>query len=256
MAKGAVTGWTKEEMFQARHKYLQNHPEADEEDFERVRCLVRIGKQPDEYDGPQRYCKKYTLTGDGEERSPNCNYHGGWNGNYEAGLAAMDPPQEGEARALKHGMYAEDSNLKDDFSEADERLYELIMAWADRNGWEEGSPEYMLLEDLALSKVREMRAEKYLTEEGEVVEREEFIAELGKLNTYEQAHDLKGELRLQKKTILDMMDKLGLTPKAKSQMDSSETEASAMDQLADVAEEAVSGDHDYDPEQFDSDNSE
>jgi hypothetical protein len=176
--------------------------------------------------------------------------HGGFR-DTETGLDDMGRgPDDPAGQRIEHGMYAEDANLKDNFSAADERLYDLIMSWADRKGWEEGDPEYLLLEDFALSKVREMRAEDYLNENGEVIEREEFIEGLGKLNTYEEVHPLRNELRLQKKTVLDMMKELGMTPKSKSQMDSSETEASAMEQIADVASEAISDDGDYDPDQF------
>jgi hypothetical protein len=251
MAKRELTGITQEEIYEQKADFLQRHPDKTEEDFENWRCLRKINFQPDFYDGEQRFCPKYTLKGENGERSTFCDTHGGWEDTSHLAEAGKETrAKEGNTKAVKHGMYAEDSGLKDEFSETDEQLYDMIMSWAESRGWEKGSPEYLLLEDFALSKVREMRAEKYLNENGEIVERREFIEALGEFETYEETHELKGDLRLQKKTVLDMMKELGLTPKAKSQMDSSKTEASAMEQIADVASEAIGNDEQYDPERF------
>lgn len=252
MAKRELTGITEEEVAKERAEYVNRSPDNSEADFENRRCLRKINYQPDFYEGEQRLCPKYTLKGDGEQRSTFCDTHGGWiNTSGLEDVREETQFEENNTGAVTHGMYAEDSGLKEEFSETDEQLYDMIMGWAESRGWEAGSPEYLLLEDFALSKVREMRAEKYLNENGEIVERREFIEALGEFETYEETHELKGDLRLQKKTILDMMKQLGLTPKAESQMDSSETEASAMEQIADVASEAIGNDEDYDPERFD-----
>jgi len=248
MAAGEVTGWDYPHLLE-RKKEFKEQPAANEWAFEEAFCLVEIGKQPEWYAGPQRFCGHYTLKNDDEtERSPQCRMHGGWK--YQG-----SPPrklEEGNTEAMKHGMYAEDANLKKEFTEADEKLYDLIMGWAEEYGFDEDSPEYVLLEDLALSKVREMRSEVYLNENGEIVTRETFDPNTGERITEEDTHPLKNDLRLQKKTVLDMMKELGLTPKAKSHMDTEQAEAGAIEDIANIAGSALDGDDEaYDPERFD-----
>ena len=249
MASGELTGWTYPRVLERKEEF-QEQPMSDEYDFEETFCLTEIGKQPDEYDGPQRFCGNYTLTDDSKEgRSPTCEFHGGWRTNISKEEVQFE---EGNIIGIKHGMYAEEANLKKDFSEADEKLFDLIMGWAEDYGFEEDSPEYIILEDLALSKVREMRSEVYLNENGEIITRESFDPVTGERVEEEDTHPLKNDLRLQKKTILDMMKELGLTPKAKAQMDSAETGANALEDIANIADSALDDDdEEYDPERFD-----
>lgn len=245
MAVEKVTGWTKEDVARERHE----HPDDHEYDFEEFYCLTQINRQPPDYDGPPRYCAKYTLLDDDFEngRRPSCRFH---KRNIED-LPDEGRWEEGDVTNMKHGMYAEDENLKDDFSEADEKLFEKIMGWAEDFGFEEGSPAYTQLESLALSKVREMRAEKYLNENGELVEREAWNPEKEELETWEEVHPLSDQLRLKKQTIVDMMKELGLTPKAQSQMDAASSEGNAMDAFAEMAESALDDDEaEYDPSEF------
>lgn len=250
MAKEELTGWTRSEKFQAK----QDHPDDHDWNFDDFRCLSEITNQPEDYEGGQRFCKKYTLKKDGgESRHNRCrNHNGAAHKDWESGIEEADGAEEGNARALKHGMYAEDENFKANWSEADQTVYDKVMDWAEEYGFAEGSPEYMELESLALSKVRELSAEKYLNENGEVVEREQFNPETGEVEEWEEVHPLSDNLRLKKQTIIKMMKELGLTPKARSQIGESDANASAAEQLADVASSALDDDdQDYDPEQFD-----
>jgi hypothetical protein len=148
-------------------------------------------------------------------------------------------------------MYAEDANLIEDFSDADEALFEQIMSWAEDYGFEEGSPAHVQLESLALSKVREMRGEVYLQENGEIVLEESFDPETGQKTEREETHPLKNDLRLQKQTIDKMLGSLGLTPKAESQMDLNDSGASAAEAVGEMAQNAIeSEDGGYDADQF------
>lgn len=255
MASQKVTGWTNEQLmeeqahFEGRHGY----------DFTDWFCLKQIPRQPDDYDGPDRYCKNPTSPKDDEEgRHPGCHWHKGVAGTEAAETAADhledDQFEEGNTAATTHGMYTEDENLKDDFSEADEELFDLIMGWAEDYGFGEGSPAYMELESLALSKVREMRAEKYLNENGELVEREQYNPEAERVETWEEVHPLSDHLRLKKKTILSIMKELGLTPKSEAQMGEAEANASASEAIGEVAAEALDSDeNEYDPGEFSDD---
>jgi hypothetical protein len=250
MASDELTGWTKEEVLRKEYK----HPDDHEFDFRRFYCLAEIPRQPPEYDGPPRFCGRYTIFKDEDERIRfnRCRFHNGsGHADWESGIEAADGAGEGNVRAMEHGMYAEDENLKENWSDADETIYNKVMGWAEDYGFEEGDPEYMQLESLAMSRVREMRSEKFLNEHGEVVEREQFNPETGEVQEWEEVHPLSDNLRLKKKTIITMMKELGLTPTSKSQIGESDAEASAAEAMAEVASSALDNDdHDYDPEQF------
>jgi len=249
MANRQLTGWTEEQKLEARAE----HPSDHRCDFHDFYCLAEIQNQPDEYGGPTRFCKKNTLKKEAEgERYNRCRKHNGAGHNdWQSGLDEADGASEGNVRAMKHGMYAEDANLKDNWDEADEKLYEKVMGWAEDYGFEEGSPEYQQLESLAMSKVRAMRGEVYLNENGEVVTRESFNPETGEKETWEEVHPLSDNVRLKKQTIIKMMKELGLTPKARSTMDESEAKASEASAMAEIASEALDGEeNEYDPSQF------
>jgi len=251
MASEKVTGWTKEEMLQKKHE----HPEDHDWSFDELYCCSSIPRQPEDYDRPQRFCKSYTRkheSDDSDGRYSRCRFHNGAaHGDWQSGTEAADEASEGNVRAMKHGMYAEDENLKENWSDADQILFDQVMDWAEDFGFEEGSPAYTQLESLALSKVREMRSEKYLNENGEIVEREQFNPETGEVSEWEEVHPLSDNLRLKKQTILKMMKELGLTPKAKSLMGESESKGSAAEAMADLASSAIDkDDQDYDPDQF------
>lgn len=249
MASGELTGWTQPTVSKKRHDHESKYDFQKDWEFDEKFCLAEIRRQPEDYDGPQRYCGCTTLLGpdDLDGRRPRCRFH---DGNSADMLEDMgDDIEKGEARAIKHGMYAEDSNLKEDFSEADQKLYEQIMAWAEGYGFEEGSPAYLQLESLALSKVREMRGEVYLQENGEIQVESNFDPISEEMIETEETHPLKNDLRLQKQTILKMMSSLGLTPKSASQMNMNDSSADESDAIAEMAEEALD-DGDYNPDQF------
>lgn len=279
MASDEVTGATVQELAELRFEHRQSRnftrygiP------FEAAFCLTPIGKQPDEYDGPQRYCKQRAarLTEDEwnekyddeypERRSaasfderayhPSCRFHGRSCG---SGQNADNLERPGFAN-LRHGMYAEDWRLKEDFSEADAKMFDYIMSWADIYGWppqEEDPARYDLLEQFAYDRVRTLRAEEWF----------EDIAAQGDGQSeieYREVHDEQGmvvgevpvpntlseDLRLLRKEILDLMKEMGLTPKSRGEMDAMESEASANDAIAEITREALGGDHEYDPSDF------
>lgn len=254
MASDELTGWLEEEYLAEQAEFGGHNGYS----FTEWHCLAQIPKQPDDYDGPPRYCKNPTQPKENEAengRGKRCRHHNGWMGtdSMEAGIAAGEETtfEENNAAALKHGMYAEDENLKENFSEADEALFDQIMMWAEEYGFEDGSPAFTVLESMALSKVREMRAEKYLNENGEVVERQAFDPETGNVEEWEEVHPLSDAVRLKKKTILSMMKELGLTPKAKSRMGESEAKATASEAIGKMAADALdSDDEEYDPSEF------
>jgi len=252
MAQEEITGWTKEDKLEAKAK----HPDDHEYDFEEFYCLIQIRYQPEDYDGPPRYCSKYTKLNknddEDEDRYSHCYVHiGNEDKEYDPTPDEEYQFDDGNAANLQHGMYAEDENLKENWSEADQTVYDQVMSWAEDYGFEEGSPAYMQLESLAMSKVRELRSEKYLNENGEVVEREAWNPETEEVEEWEEVHELADHLRLKKQTILSMMKELGLTPKAAAQIGESDAKEDEADAIAEIASDALDSDEsEYDPDKF------
>lgn len=263
MAAGEVTGADEDELQQLRLDFLDTPIEEAGVAFETAYCLHKIGKQPEEYDGPTRWCKRRAakLTDDewaeeyDDEKTrkdarafhPSCQFHGRGHGS-EATL----PDDRGFAN-LKHGMYATDRRLREDFSEADEKLYEEILEWAEIYDFptrEEDPARWKLLEKLAINEVRSVRGYLYLYDEGEVQLKDIYDEQGVVVGEEPEENALSKEYRLLQSTLIDIMRELGVTPKERSKMSSQETEASAADTLAKVAEEALSQDNDYDPDEF------
>lgn len=253
MAQSELTGATERELKTLRGRYYQTPQyKAKGLDFEEAYCLTKINKQPEDYTGPQRWCTKRALWKDDrdEGKHPSCAFHGGSNDaeNHNENLA-----EPGLAN-LRHGMYAEDENLRADFTEDDERLYNSILSWAeiyDFPSREEDPALYELLEMYAMEKVRSVRSYDYLYENGEVVTVPEYGPDGGIVGEREQENALSEAHRLQQKLLLDVLKEMGMTPKAKNKMDALDSTASAGEQLAEVAKAAITGgDTDYDPEAF------
>ncbi len=250
MASEEVTGGTPQEIAEMEFKYKKsNKYEQEGTPFETAYCLTRVGKQPDDYDGPTRYCKNRVLRTDDGGHTASCNFHGGSND------AANHNDNLEKLAAIKHGMYATDEHLESEFNEKDQKLYDWVMSWADTYGWpsrEEDPSRYDDLHAIAMAKVRNARANKYILSEGEL-KRQEIYDENGNLLEKDNPHALSEDVRLKRKLITDIKKELGITPKARSKMDADEKEANAMEQLTEVASTAVLGDSGEDSPEFDPD---
>jgi len=247
MAASDITGYTEKELATLEGQYY-NTPKwkKTETPFDTAYCLARIGKQPDEYDGPQRYCVKRTSRLEDGSHAFTCNFHGSRTSD-DADTSQLTPLGN-----LKHGMYATDDHLEESFEPEDQKLYDFIMSWADAYGWpakEDDPARYDLLEQVAIERVRVARSEKFILEEGEM-DREEIYDENGNPRTVTNPHGLSEDIRLKRKLVLDVMKELGLTPKSKSSMNTDEKTASAAEQLAEVAGEVVlnGSDDGFDPD--------
>lgn len=247
MASREITGKTKDGLASLRGWYY-NTPKYQNEgtDFDTAYCLSRIGKQPDDYDGPQRYCVNRAARTDDGGHAFTCNFHGARESD------DGDPSGLTPIGNLKHGMYATDKHLEEVFEPEDQQLYDFIMSWAEAYGWPDKSEDparYDLLEQVAIERVRVARSEKYILDEGEM-DREEIYDENGNPRTITNPHGLSEDIRLKRKLVLDVMKELGLTPKSKNSMTTDEKTASAAEQLAEVAGEVVlsGSDGGFDPE--------
>ena len=78
--------------------------------FEEAYCLSKIGRQPEDYDGPDRYCVKRTSAG----RTDTCRVH--------KGERNLDP-----LASMKHSAYATSASVRKSFSEEEAATYEAIV---------------------------------------------------------------------------------------------------------------------------------
>lgn len=247
MAQEEITGADESGLWELQHEYEQSPKyKKTGTPFETAYCLTHCAKQPDHYDGLPRYCTKRVKRLDDGGHAPSCRFHGGSN-NAEGNHDNLTP-----LGGMKHGMYATDEHLEEVFTEEDQKLYDWVMNWADAYGWpsrEEDPARYDDLEAVAINRVRVARSHKYILDEGEM-DRQEVYDENGNKRVLTDTHGLSEDVRLKRKLITDLKKELGLTPKEQSRMDSQESKASAAEQVAELATEAVFGEEEsgYDPD--------
>jgi len=258
MASGEVTGADESEVAEMEKEYFdtplfQNH----EVPFEVAYCLKKIGKQPDDYDGPVRYCKrrakkKEDYDGHRFDKAAYgyfCPFHGGVG---ETGDASrLNNPL---TAAIKHGAHADDEHLKMDFNDEEQDLYDSIMEdWPEIYDWPDRSEDparYRILRRVAVNEVRAMREEEYI--DNHEVHNEPVFDEQGvEVGHKEVENPLSREYRLLMSEVTNQMRELGLTPKERQKMDTLESQADKDDALTRVAGDALDSDEEYDPDQFD-----
>jgi hypothetical protein len=264
MATSEITGATKSELQEMEIEHQEsplynNHGVP----FEVAFCLTAIGKQPDEYDGPQRYCRRRAVKRDEEEYeggeydeaayAPSCPFHGG--DNVKGGKNAKHLLENPKTAAIKHGAYADDEHLKMDFNDEEQDLYDFIMEqWPEIYDWparSEDPARYRLLRRVAVNEVRAMREEDYL-DGAEVVAVEDRDEQGVVMGTHDEENPLAREYRLLMNEVTNQMKELGLTPKERQKMDTLESQADKDSALTKVASDALDSDEgEYDPDQFD-----
>jgi phage terminase small subunit len=262
MAAGEVTGADEEELRQLRGEYY-NTPQFEKHDipFEVAYCLRPIAKQPDEYDGEQRYCKRRVAKKDEEDYEGKetdkvafagyCHSHGG--DLEKVGQQQKEHLDNPKTAAIKHGAHAEDEHLKMDFDEHEQDLYDEIMEeWPDIYDWppkSEDPARYRILRRVAVNEVRALREEDYLDGD-EVVEIDEYDEQGVVVGSHDEENPLAREYRLLMAEVTSQMRELGLTPREQQKMDTLEAESNKDDAITRVAEDALDSDEEYDPTQF------
>lgn len=262
MASEEVTGATVSELRSKRGRHYNTSQYLDHGvDFEMAYCLVPIGKQPDEYEGPQRYCTKRASKVDDYNGHrfddaayhPRCKWHGGGHLNEGGYNENLDPLAN-----IKHGLHATDEHLQMDYTDAEQKLHDgIVDGWPEAYGWpdrEDDPARYLMLDKVATNVVRSVRAEDYIDEEGEIYLKPIFAEGAGQVGEEDTENPLAREYRLLLNQILDFLKELGLTPKERQKMDTLESQANKHDAVAEIAGTALDKDaHDYDPERFGSD---
>jgi hypothetical protein len=256
MASKEVTGTDSEGLHKMEGEHYQSRfYENRGVAFEVAYCLAPIGKQPDDYNGPQRFCRRRATKRDDWDGDPyaegaygsSCLFHGG---------AVFDKEENRNnplTAGISHGAYSDDKHLKMDFNDQEQALYDSIMdEWPDIYNWPsraEDPARYRILRRVAVNEVRSVREEDYIDEEGEVHVKE--IPTENGVQTEEVENPVSREYRLLMKEITGQLKELGLTPKQRQKMDTLSSQADKDDAISDIAGDALGGDAEYDPNQFD-----
>lgn len=237
MATFTVSGYTAEEVEKAKEEWdSRDRPTeragAYRNEFEESHCLAKIPRQPDDYDGPPRYCMSTNLW----HNSGRCKHHGGAGG--------RDGDELDKLAAMKHGMNATREHLIEDFSEKDEALYDFIVdGYAESYDIDaEGDPAAAYdLHRLAAEIVRAERGRGYLLKEGEVREKKVrddggriVVDKNGEVVTEKSEHYLAQMMHRQDKKITDLEKELGVTRKEQLRQDNSDTAVEAFKNFAEV----------------------
>lgn len=238
MASKGVSGKTAEQVRERRIKFADTN-RGQIYDFEDCFCLAKIPRQPDDYDGPDRYCFNRELDAD----TKICKYHGG----------AGDPSNLDPLAPMTHGFHATRENLKSDFSDADQELYEWVIdRWPD--AYEVDLSEDPLAEyefhALAVEIVRAERAEGFLIDEGEDNVKKVF-GPTGEVEYEKVPHYLADMIQRQRKLILKMEDNLGISRKKRLANETAKDATEAFKSFAEVGASLINdSDTEYDPDRF------
>lgn len=249
MAAGDLTGGVAEDLAELRQDFQGTPVNKEGYDFDEAYCLSEIGKQPDEYDGPQRYCTKRAkvLTENNEKvgYAPCCRFHGG--------LSHAEHTEENikGPQALSHGYYAMEEHLLDDLSDEEQQAYDTIMARGEEKGItkEEDFFSWETLQSLALNIVTDRRLRQVVNDEGVVRTVNEYSAQGELLDQNEEEHHLLKISQSQRRLIEKLKENLGLTRKHQDEMDAIE-EGGTIEFLSEGMESALDDGEEYDPEDW------
>lgn len=247
MAKTKVTGKPREEIEKLRAEWEENHWIKE---FEDNICLAKIPHQPEDYDGPDRFCTLRDVQEIGDSGSYHCKFHGGaGNGN---------PEKFDKLAGMTHGMHATAEHLRKDFSEKDEALYEWITnEWPDAYDIDiESDPNAAYdFHRLATEIVRAERGRGHLIEEGEVKEQDRVTDEGnvvldddGNVVTEKSEHYLAQMLHRQDNKITKLEKELGISRKERLRQDTTDNAIEVMKGFQELGKEFISRDSDYDPD--------
>ncbi|WP_330630675.1 hypothetical protein [Halocatena halophila] len=234
MAVNSVTGKTNEELERLREEH--DHPTS----FEKCYCLAKIPRQPEDYDGPVRYCVSRKVI------HPHwiCKHHGG-----AGSTEGLD-----KLAGMKHGMNASVKHLIEDFSDADQELYDWItQEWPeayDIDVSEDPQAKYRFHE-LAVEMVRNERASGYIIRQGEENSKKVFGPN-GEVEYENVPHYLSDMLQRNRKLVMKMEDNLGISRKKRLQNEKEADATEVMKSFAEVGASLITGaDEEYDPGKWD-----
>jgi|AntRauTorcE11898_2_1112593.scaffolds.fasta_scaffold11629_1 hypothetical protein len=243
MATQSVSGKTEQELVEIR-KDFDETPRSDLYDFEDCFCLAKIPRQPEDYDGPIRYCLSRNV-----KKNKRCKHHGG--------ATTGNPERLDKYAALKHGMKATRQAILDTMTREGNEWQVELYEWVTED-WPEAydvdtatdpNAEYEF-HALALEIIRAERAEGWIFKEGEKGQKRVF-APTGEMYFDDIPHYLADMMQRQRKLIMRMEDNLGISRKARLKADTNTDAADLIKSFAEVGASLITkSDRQYDPDEF------
>lgn len=239
MASGEVSGKTVQEIAEMRYRFKKS-PRGDLYEFDKYYCLAGPLRQPEDYDGPDRFCSQPALN------NGRCRFHGGKN---------PGKPENLERFAnLKHSMYATEATIRETMTDEERELYDWIMSWAEVYGIdpEEDPSAYDDLQTLAIERVRQKRSSDYILAKGTEVTKEGVYTAQGELlEQKEVPHSLIDAHQAQIRLIQKIKDTLGITRKQQKSEEKADSALEVMDSFAGALGDLISDESGtYDPDEF------
>jgi hypothetical protein len=240
MASGEVTGGTWQDIAELKFKYERSRKyEATGIPFEVSYCLTRIGKQPEEYDGPDRFCKRRAVKG-----GKACPFHGGTKSGTVENLD--------KHANLKHSMYALPETIYETLTDDERALYEWVFSWPEVYGIDfEGDPaSEHSFETLALEIVRQARSSDYILANTEVTTEGVYTPGGELLERKDVPNRLIKEHQSQVRMIEKIKDSLGISRKSQATQETAASANNLMDSISGVLSSMMDN-TEYDPSLFD-----
>lgn len=244
MATQDVTGKTEEELATMRADF-RGKPRSNHYEFEECYCLAKIPRQPEGYDGPDRYCAQRDL----KYPSNRCKFHGGATGG--------NPETLDKYAALKHGMKATRKAILDTMTREGNEWQVELYEWVTEE-WPEAydidlsadpNAEYEF-HALGLEMVRAERAEGWVFKEGEKGSKKIFGPD-GSVHYEDVPHYLADMIQRQRKLIMRMEDNLGISRKARLKADTTSETSDLIKTFAEVGASLITkSERAYDPDEF------
>jgi hypothetical protein len=240
MATFKVTGKTKEELRELRSEFYSSkkalHYEMDD-----WYCLAKIPRQPEDYDGPPRYCVSTALTDLGR-----CKFHGG--------KTELHPENLERYANLKHSMNALRSTIINTMDEGEKVLYDAITkTWPevyDIDPDEDPNAAYNF-HVLAIEIIRNERAAGWILDHGEDGTKRVF-SPTGEEYEESVPHYLAEALSRNRGVVMRLEDNLGISRKARLKQEDDADASDLVKSFAEVGKTLLS-DGEYDPDAFEPD---
>ncbi len=250
MAKQQVTGYSPNEVDELRENF-EDSPASNHYEFEERYCLYKIPFQPEDYDGPDRRCANTAYKD--KHGNYRCKFHAGKSPGMTENMTPGNP---------KHYMNATDDYLMEHLTDEEQQLYHDILGWAEIYGIdpEEDPASYDVLTLLAKQRVREVKASKYLFEEGEIREKlirdengDPVTDDEGELVFEEDTNVISEEYRRLINLIQSLMKDLVMTRKEQAKAEDRNIMADSADTASKAMSELVSeNDRKFDLDDYDS----
>lgn len=239
MAKKTITGKPADEVARRRQEHDERCPDAN---FDRKFCLAKIPHQPEDYDGPPRYCFNRRTHKIGDNWI--CKYHGG---------AGQTHPENMEKLAgMKHGMDALRKHIRQDFDDKDLAIYNWVIddyPEAYDIDIEKSPADAYDIHRLAVEIVRAERGRGYLIGEGEVHEEEVrgedgrvVVDDSGNVVTSKSQHYLARMLKDQDAKITKLQKELGITRKERQRVNQTDDAVEVMKNFTEVGAAIINRD--------------